>query len=123
MVSFSGIPSSAVIVAVSSSERSPSPAAIAANASARSARGVAAQPSKAPRAASTALSTSTGVQPGIVAIVSSVAELTTGSGSAPAGTHPLAADEDLLPRPDSRRRSHFRPSLIAVTRTLPLRGI
>ena len=77
-----------MIVAVSSSERSPSPAAIAASASARSARGVCDQPSKASRAASTARSTSTGVQPGIVAIVSSVVELTTGSGSAPAGiTH------------------------------------
>ena len=85
-VSFTGIPSSWVIVAVSSSARSPSPAAIAFNASARSPRGVRDQPGKALRAASTARSTSTGEQPGIVAIVSSVVELTTGSGSAPAGS-------------------------------------
>ncbi len=85
-VSLRGIPSSAVITSVSSSARSPSPAAIAASASARSARGEVAQPSKAARAASTARSTSTAVQPGIVAIVSSVVELTTGSGSAPAGS-------------------------------------
>jgi hypothetical protein len=75
-----------VSVSASSSARSPSPAAIAFSASARSPRGVRDQPSKAPRAASTARSTSPAEQPGIVAIVSSVVGLTTGRGSAPDGS-------------------------------------
>ncbi len=84
--SFSGIPSSWAIIAASSSARASRLAAIAPISRARSSRGVCDQPSNASRAASTARSTSTGVQPGTVAIASSVVGLTTSIGSAPLGS-------------------------------------
>ncbi len=80
------MPISWEIAAAISSERSPSPAAIASRQPARSEREVCDQPSKAARAARTARSASAAVQAGIVAMTSSVVGLTTSIDSDPCGS-------------------------------------
>ncbi len=77
------MPSSAVMVAATSSARDLSPSASFFNQAARCATGVAAQLSKALRAALTAAATSCSVPAGTVAMVSSVAGLITGKVSSP----------------------------------------
>ena len=72
-----GMPSSAPIVAASSSPRSLNCSAIAVRNAARSAAGVAAQPAKAARAAATARSTSAAPAAGMRPMTSSVVGLTT----------------------------------------------
>ena len=83
--SFSGIPTSEVTVAAISSARASSPSAIARSRRWRSATGIAAQPSKARRAAAIAARASAGVPSGIVAIARSVPASTTSSVPLPSG--------------------------------------